>query len=682
MKELTHGHTLAQFEPDSLRGRLDPSSTKANIEKEDIHDSTTDTPKDRSVSRTRRSGSQRRPPQDPHKHLRNDMVEKQDVNQHSSLSRKTGVPGTNGEEPETDLFNFVGIMLDMPKQPTWRIVISKLVKALFVMTLSYFGLMALYFGAEFQADSHMKNFDIMVVNLDQGMIGMHFDNYTQYLNKQPGQPNWSVQSSTVYPTISAIQEQVRNGRFWGAVVVQTNASTNLNQAFATQFKKYDPTRAFAFIYDSGRDPLVVKPRIVSAMYLQFLQFSKLFNPVWVQFVLNYSESQTSFNVSSLARSPQVLGTPIAFEEFDLHPITASIITSATSVAYIWIFLVAGGSTYLVAHMIQPMTRGASVGKTMAFLLTPLFLFVVVLSMTYSILLLAFGVPFPNGASQFLSLFAGMLLLQCAVASMVLFLIYLIPVVFIPSITITFVILNVIAVFNPVELMPTFYRWVYAMPFLNAVQISRYVLMGSYNRLKYNVSILAIWTLIPLMLLPLAILRQKRMVQELEAIKELEEEEEERRKAEKTTLQQKDLDFHRRPSRRERHGRPSREDIEREDTLRGISDESDYEDGVVRLSGEQYRLDTYPDGEDKPRSSRRGDRRAYARQEQPRVAKASSQAQHMPTQLKALGNRSGASPSAPSESRVFGRASAPRSRPYERRRQDEIAANMIPNEVKE
>ncbi|KAF9930453.1 hypothetical protein BGZ67_005822 [Mortierella alpina] len=618
------------------------------------------------------------------------VVEKQDslgVNQHSGLSRKSGVPGRNGEEPETDLFNFVGIMLDMPKQPTWRVVIIKLAKALSVMTISYFVLMALYFGAEFQADSHMNNFDIMVVNLDQGMIGLHFDNYTQYLNKQPGQPNWSVQNPTLYPTMSAVREQVRNGRFWGAVVVQTNASSNLNQAFATQFKNYDPSRAFAFIYDSGRDPLVVKPRIVSAMYLQFLQFSKLFNPVWVQFVLNYSESQASFNVSSLVRAPQVLGTPIAFEEFDLHPITSSIITSATSVAYIWIFLVAGGSTYLVAHMIQPMTRSASTGKTMAMLLAPLLLFVAVLSLTYSILLLAFGVPFPNGASQFLSLFAGMLLLQCAVASMVLFLIYLIPVVFIPSITITFVVLNVIAVFNPVELMPSFYRWVYAMPFLNAVQISRYVLMGSYDRLKYNVPILAAWTLIPIVLLPFAILRQKRMVQELEANEELEKEEE-RRKAGKTTLQkndqQNDLEFRRRPSRKERHGTASRDGVEQEDPLGGKSGESDWENDVVRLSGEQYRLDSYHNDEGKLSYSTRSDRRAHVRHEQPRVSKTSSHlhVHSTPAQLKALGNNSGVSPSAPSESRVFGRAAASRSRQYERRRQDEIAANMIPNEVKE
>jgi len=187
----------------------------------------------------------------------------------------------------------------------------------------------------------MKNFDIMVVNLDQGMIGLHYDTFLQTLNKQPGQPNWSVQSPTLYPTLSAIQERVRNGRFWGAVVVQSNASVSLNQAYSTQFKNYEPSGAFAFIYDSGRDPLVVRPRIVAAMYLQFLEFSKLFNPAWVRFVLNYSETQAGFNISSLVRSPQVLGTPIAFEEYDLHPVTAAIITSATSVAYIWIFSVVG-----------------------------------------------------------------------------------------------------------------------------------------------------------------------------------------------------------------------------------------------------------------------------------------------------------------------------------------------------
>jgi len=61
---------------------------------------------------------------------------------------KTGVPGKNGEEPETDLFKFVGIMLDLPEDPTWRQIGIKLLKVLAVMTVSYFALMALYFGAE------------------------------------------------------------------------------------------------------------------------------------------------------------------------------------------------------------------------------------------------------------------------------------------------------------------------------------------------------------------------------------------------------------------------------------------------------------------------------------------------------------------------------------------------------
>ena len=383
----------------------------------------------------------------------------------------------------------------------------------------------------------MKNLDVMVVDLDHGMIGVNFLNFTTQANKEAGQLNWAIQNATLYPNISAINDQVIKGNFWGAVVVQPNASSNLYQAFIEKTVDYDPSKAFAFIYDEGRDPLVVNPYIVASMYTQFLLFTKDFNPAWIKFLLQVSQ-QNSLNVTALQVAPQVLGTPVAFEEFDLHPLTASIITSATSVAYIWIFLVAGGSTYMVAHMIQPKTRNASVLKSMIILVLPLLTFLATLSMSYSVLLLAFGVPFPSGVSQFLSLFAGMLLVQCAVASMVLFLIHLIPVVYIPAITTTFVIMNVVAVFNPVDLMPKFYRWVYAMPFLNGVQISRFVLMGSYNRLEYNIPVLAAWVLIPMVLLPFAISRQKRLAKEVQI-----EEREEERQAETLRLwQQKQLPF--------------------------------------------------------------------------------------------------------------------------------------------
>jgi len=350
---------------------------------------------------------------------------------------------------------------------------------------------------------------VAVVDLDRSMIGSEFRNFTQRDNQMPGQINWSIQT---YENLSGVIADVENGNFWGAVVVRANASTELMRALSVPLKDYDPTKAFYFIYDGGRDPLAVKPYIVASMYAQFLQFTAGFNPGWVSFVLGVVD-QNNVTVTSLVDAPQVLGMPVAFEEMDLHPPTATIITSATSVAYIWIFLVAGGSTYLVAHIVQPVTRTASVRKTMLLLLGPLLGFLGSLSMAYSVLLYIFGVPFKSG-TQFMALFAGMLLLQSAVASLVLFLIFLIPVTVIPSITISFVVMNVIAVFNPVELMPGFYRWVYAMPFLNAVQIARYTLMGSYNRLNYNIPILFAWIIVPLTLLPFAIARQKRIRMEV------------------------------------------------------------------------------------------------------------------------------------------------------------------------
>ncbi|KAF9390381.1 hypothetical protein CPC16_005119 [Podila verticillata] len=425
---------------------------------------------------------------------------------------KTGYPGRNGEEPETDPFQFLDIMMDMPRNPSWRQVVTKLCMALAILATSYFVLMALYFSAEFQKTSHLVNLNVLVVDLDHSMIGSNFLNFTQQDNLVGGQINWSVQS---YKDLNSVIKDVENGNYWGAMVVQTNASLMLNRALSEPLTDYDPTKAFLFVYDGGRDPLTVKPYIVASMYTQFLQFTKYFNPAWIKFVLEYADENNA-TLTPLASAPQVLGTPVAFEEMDLHPLTATIITSATTVAYIWIFLVAGGSTYLVAHAVQPLTRHASVRKTMLLVLAPLLVFLATLSMTYSVLLRIFGVPF-DSASQFMSVFGAMFLLQAAVASLVLFLIFLIPVVFIPSFTITFVVMNVIAVFNPVELMPRFFRWVYAMPFLNAVQMARFVLMGSYERLEYNLPILFAWIVVPVTLLPFAIARQKRLMTEVQEL---------------------------------------------------------------------------------------------------------------------------------------------------------------------
>lgn len=93
---------------------------------------------------------------------KNDLIDRSQLQHHPSgeklsgsafvqqdpSSRKKGLPGKDGREPETDMFNFVDTMLDMPVNPTWSQVIVKLLKVLVVMCVCYFGLMALYFGAE------------------------------------------------------------------------------------------------------------------------------------------------------------------------------------------------------------------------------------------------------------------------------------------------------------------------------------------------------------------------------------------------------------------------------------------------------------------------------------------------------------------------------------------------------
>ena len=350
------------------------------------------------------------------------------------------------------------------------------------------------------------------MDLDRSIIGSYFLNFTQEQNKAPEGVNWSIQSG--YADVQSVVNDVENGNYWGAIIVQANASKTLNTALSTPLHDYDPTKAFLFVYDGGRDPLTVKPHVVAGMYNHFIQFTSRFNLAWVFLVLTYAGDNVA-SLQPLADAPQVLGLPVAFEELDVHPPATPIIASATTVAYIWIFLVAGGSTYLVAYTVQPLTREASVRKTMTLLVVPLLVFLFSLSMVYSVILRIFGVPFTS-AGQFVALFLGMFLLQAAVASLVLFLVFLIPVMLIPAITITFVVMNVIAVFHPVELMPPFYRWAYAMPFLNAVQLARYVLNGSYNRLGYNLPVLFAWIVVPLVLLPMAISRQKRLLMEVVA----------------------------------------------------------------------------------------------------------------------------------------------------------------------
>lgn len=78
--------------------------------------------------------------------------------------RKSGYPGRNGEEPETDLFNFVDVIVNMPDTPSLKFIAAKMAKVLFVMTITYFALMAMYFAAEVKQMQHI------IIHKDQAIV--------------------------------------------------------------------------------------------------------------------------------------------------------------------------------------------------------------------------------------------------------------------------------------------------------------------------------------------------------------------------------------------------------------------------------------------------------------------------------------------------------------------------------
>lgn len=129
-----------------------------------------------------------------------------------------------------------------------------------------------------------------------------------------------------------------------------------------------------------------------------------------------------------------------------------------------------------------------------------------LSLFYSLLSRAFQVDFSSNP-QFRSAgfivfwmvnYIGMLSLGLALEAMI----TLLTVRFVPFFMLLWIISNVSVCIMPIDLLPSIFRYGYAMPFYNVSHAMRTILFDTRNRLGLNFGVLFVWVVISSITLPL------------------------------------------------------------------------------------------------------------------------------------------------------------------------------------
>ena len=355
----------------------------------------------------------------------------------------------------------------------------------------------------------------------------------------------------------AVRLAVHKENFWGAIIVNNNATALLRQAVETGNTSYDPFGAGAIITNQARDIESYNQYISPVLTRIASDVSFAFGREWTQQVL--LNGSLSSNVYS--NVPQALSPGIGFSTFNLRPFGKSLAQftflsinhtdnnlpdpptaiPAVSIGLIYLIIIAFFSFgfFIPTHMkfILPNPNHPHPPLKFAHLIIWRYLSTITayffLSLCYSLVSLVFQIPFNNTPPPGLSswpktdvadnadyfghgTFAvywmlnwiGMTALGLACENVAM----AIGQPWTALWLVFWVITNVSTGFYSLELAPKFFMWGYAWPLRQIVYASRTLLFGTHSRLGMNFGILAAWVAVGTILFPFAcwIMRYKGM----------------------------------------------------------------------------------------------------------------------------------------------------------------------------
>jgi hypothetical protein len=150
------------------------------------------------------------------------------------------------------------------------------------------------------------------------------------------------------------------------------------------------------------------------------------------------------------------------------------------------------------------TDGLETGSLISVRMISSFMAYFFVSLFYCLLSVTFKLSLSHkfGHSGFLIFwmlnYVGMLALGLALEA----LLTLLTVRFVPFFMLTWIIINVSVCVFPIEVLPNFYRYGYAMPFYNVSRAMRTIVFGTKNRVGFSFGILLIWVGISCITIPL------------------------------------------------------------------------------------------------------------------------------------------------------------------------------------
>ncbi|KAG6909241.1 hypothetical protein DXG01_001423 [Tephrocybe rancida] len=421
-------------------------------------------------------------------------------------SFSSGSDATSSEKPFSRSF------FDKNNTVQRGIYLKVLFGGVFALVLVIFAIFSIFWGAIWKTPE--RNLDGWIVDFDGGLIGQ---TVVEALTSQQvsglGKVTWSTVPASQFPDgLGQLTTDVVEQKTWAAIAIHTGSTTRLQASLTTPNASYDGSDAITVYGAEARNEnafrSLIKPSIASSCVF-IHQAQAALDMITKKFALQMAaqqSSQSSNLAALLATSPQTLVAPVSFTFNNLVPFDMPVASAVTFVGLIYQLIL----SFFIVMICNGARDAASLNRNLSLRSLIVTRFVssfgayFFVSLFYALVSLAFQLDFSRkfGHSGFLVFWMlnwiGMLSVGLALESLM----TLLTVKFIPFFMIIWIIVNVSVCIFPIEVLPVFFRYGYAVPFYNVSHAVRCIVFGTKNTVALNFGILIIWAAISCITLPL------------------------------------------------------------------------------------------------------------------------------------------------------------------------------------
>ena len=398
----------------------------------------------------------------------------------------------------------------------------------------------MYWAVLFNVENNLNSLIVYVVDFDgqvapytggTPLLGPLVTKMTEEMvmeNKMPHLGYVTLPPSAFNNDPILVREAVFAQQAYASIVVNPNATALLRQAVELGNTTYDPLGACQITYVEARDQDTYYDYVLPELNTLQTEITSMFGEQWISQVL----ANTSIPRTSLEKVPQALNPAIGFSMYNLRPFVPPVAIPATTIGLIYLIIIAFFSFtfFLPIHMKFVTTPGQPSLKFWQLILwrwIATMTAYLMMSLAYSLISLAFQVPFHNppashtvvatGANAFgrgtfpvywMVNFVGMIALGLACENVAM----VIGQPWTAMWLIFWVISNVSTSFYAIETSPHFFYWGYAWPLHQIVEASRTVIFDTHSRLGLNFGILFVWCGVNSILFPACCWFQRRTMQ--------------------------------------------------------------------------------------------------------------------------------------------------------------------------